>query len=754
MEWYNNLKIRTKLLFGFSTVVIWVLIISVFAFVFMKNIDKNYSYLISFPEERLNTLYDLKVSILSIRRDTASVTGYVGNNPEEIKKLKVQSDKELEVIFGNIKKYKNLIDTDRFIKDDLRSDLIKNIELLEDAIKRYNNEAIVPINEVALKGDMDGVYVIASNIDPIIVELNRLIDTMSTAANNTVATVSDESSKDVNGSITILTIISLVAILWSIVIGTSISKYISKSLNRLVNISNNIADGNMNMNSTPDIDNEIGQLNKSLFSVVSTINLLVSDLAKMANDHHIGEIDSYINTDNYKGEYKKVLILVNSMVQNHINTNQQAIACISDIVGGEFNADLPPLPGKKVYVNNAINDLRSSIRKIQSEVNFIINSIIEGNLSKRIEVTSYKGDWELLLSGLNKVMESVEHPMKEILSTIRGLQSANFTIDMSGNYNGSFKEIKEGLNSSIRETDIYIKEITSSLDELAKGNLHKNIKTEFIGDFASIKNSINQIFDKLNSVIGEINSSSEQVSLGANLISESSMELAQGASEQANTVEQLNTTVEIINNKTRTNASNSNTARELAMKSKENALKGNDEMKRMLISMDGIKDSSDNISKIIKTIEDISFQTNLLALNAAVEAARAGAHGKGFAVVAEEVRSLAGRSQAAAKETNDLIQDSISKVYEGTKIATDTAHSLENIVIDFEEVSSLVNKIAIASTEQEEAISNIAGGIIEISKVVQTNSATSEETASASQELASQSDMLRNMVSVFKLRKN
>lgn len=296
-----------------------------------------------------------------------------------------------------------------------------------------------------------------------------------------------------------------------------------------------------------------------------------------------------------------------------------------------------------------------------------------------------------------------------------------------------------------------INELGEDAEKIADGDLSVKIDSNSDDEIGDLARSFERMRINVHDAISEIHEAADQVAAGAKNVSSASVTLSQGAAEQASSVEELSASIAEIASQTKSNAENADKANELTEETKTNAADGRNDLQKMLAAMEAINQSSTNISKIIKVIDEIAFQTNILALNAAVEAARAGQHGKGFAVVAEEVRNLAARSAKAAKETTDMIEGSIEKVNDGRKIAAETAEALTTIVDQVDNVADLVASIAKASREQSMAIEQINQGVLQVSQVVQGNSATSEQAASASEELSAQADVLKTTADKFQL---
>ncbi len=299
----------------------------------------------------------------------------------------------------------------------------------------------------------------------------------------------------------------------------------------------------------------------------------------------------------------------------------------------------------------------------------------------------------------------------------------------------------------------YIDEIAKVLDEIARGNLLFRLTLDYAGEFGKIKRALENISSSLNDTISQIDTSSQQVSAGAGNLSSGAQSLSQGAAEQAAAVEELSATVSELSDQVHKNASDAQNINKQIAESAKQVEQSNERMKELIRSMSDINNSSMEIDKVIKLIEDIAFQTNILALNAAVEAARAGNAGKGFAVVADEVRNLATKSQEAAKNTADLIKASGDAVQRGSSIADETASSLVAAAENIKAITCAVNEMSEASERQAVSIAQVSEGIHQIADVVQNNSATSEETAASSQQLSAQAQLLNDLVEKFQLKR-
>lgn len=351
-----------------------------------------------------------------------------------------------------------------------------------------------------------------------------------------------------------------------------------------------------------------------------------------------------------------------------------------------------------------------------------------------------------------KMSADITHPIEQLTSEMAEIAKGNFSVRLNSRSGDEIGRLSRQIDEMVEHIKGYIYDITDTLGEVSAGNISMEITREYIGDFGAIKTSLNQIISSLNGVMNHINRCGGQVNMGARSLSASSQSLAKGAEEQSLTVDDVRLYLDRVASLTRDDAKNAVMIKGISVKATDAVGDSDRQMLLMTEAMNRIAESSKEIAKVIKIIEDIALQTNILALNAAVEAARAGEAGKGFAIVADEVRNLAAKSKEAAGNTTIMINKAMSAVNEGIKITGDTARCLDLVQENVKSMSVLLNDIDASTSEQADAFSKMEASVDHIYQIVQTNSSVAEENSAASEELSAQSDMLEEIIKKFRTK--
>ncbi len=733
MKKLSNMKIGKRLITGFLIVAFITAGVGILGAVMLNNADSEYTDLYANYGSAQGTVGQVAIKYNQIRVALRDIV--LTEDTAKMNELKNEIDGLKNDIDSGLKEFEPSIQTEEVKNafDNLKQELTTYYSVQDNvinlALQGKNSEALEALNSASGS---------AANANDIVMSLFEQKEAGGQEK-------SDVLSKTTAMTEIILWSVVAAAIIIAIMLGIFISRSISKPVNMLVATAESLALGDTSLKLDASSEDEVGMLERSFQKVIDnisgnahnaellaagnidfeveiksdkdilsqsmqkmadTIKSLIQEMNYMSEQHELGDIDIAIPDEKFEGAYKLMAQGLNGMVQGHITVKKKAMACVAEFGRGNFEAPLEKFPGKKAFINETIEQVRSNLKALMADANMLVSAGLEGRLSTRADVSKHYGDFRKIIEGINQTLDAIVEPVKEAAEVLAEVAQKNLKVHVAGDYNG---------------------------------------------DHAEMKNAINSTIDSLNEIMKDIGRSAEQVALGTKQVSDGSQELSQGSTEQASSVEELSAAIMQVASQTKQNALNAGQANELSTTASNSAVRGNAQVKEMLRSMEDINESSNNISKIIKVIDDIAFQTNILALNAAVEAARAGVHGKGFAVVAEEVRNLAGKSAEAAKETTNMIEGSVRNVEQGTRIAKETALALEEILSNVEKASALVSDIADASNEQAAAIAQINQSIEQVSSVVQSNSATAQQSAAASEELSGQADLLKNLVEQFQL---
>lgn len=467
-------------------------------------------------------------------------------------------------------------------------------------------------------------------------------------------------------------------------------------------------------------------------SINSNIKFFSKEINKLLTSSMQGDLESRASTEGVSPEFKPIIEGLNQLLESIILPIRRSIHYIQNISDGVILDQLDDdFKGEFYILKESINKCISTLGNLLKDIKLVLESVINGNLQLRVDVTKYDGEYKNIIECTNKLLESVNRPIEITSNYLERISRGDIPPLLKENLPGDFRKIQDGINELINSLNI----VAETASQISKGNLECNITIRSNQDI--LMQSFQNMIYKLREIISNVKNLSNILYESSSNLANTAEQLANGASQQAAAAEQISSSTEEMTASIQQNSENALATEKIALKVSTDAIEGEKSVKQSVAAMH-------EIANRVVIIEEIARQTNLLALNAAIEAARAGEHGRGFAVVASEVRKLAERSQLSAKEIKDLSEASL-------KVVQNAGEMFSKLLPEIKKTSDLVQEIASASKEQSVGTAQITDAIQNLDKVIQQNASLAEELSSTSEELASQVSQLVNLVSFFKV---
>ena len=509
--------------------------------------------------------------------------------------------------------------------------------------------------------------------------------------------------------------------------------------------------GEMNGSIQSEFKGDFAELKKRLNYLAGTMQGVIASCDYVRNQHDLGDIDITIAAERFKGDFGTMANNINAVIISHIELNRKAMAVIKAFGEGDFNAPLEQFPGKKAFINDTVEQVRNNIKTFIADMQNMSTQHDLGDIDVVMDANKFQGDYKVMAEGVNGMVNGHIAVKKKAMACIKEFGEGNFEAQLE-----SFPGKKAFINDTIEQVRANLMALIADTDMLAQAAQDGRIQTRaeaarHQGDFRKIIEGINNTLETIVNPIITVKTAVDSISTAAKEISAGNADLSHRTEQQAASLEETASSMEELASTVKQNADNAKQANQMAMAASDVAAKGGNMVQQVVDTMHSINESSRKIVDIISVIDAIALQTNILALNAAVEAARAGEQGRGFAVVASEVRNLAQRSAAAAKEIKELIDDSVGKVEDGSKLVGEAGKTMADIVSSVRSVTDIMADIAAASVEQSSGIDQVNKAVNQMDEVTQQNAALVEEAAAAAESLEEQAQTLADTVAQFRL---
>jgi len=449
-------------------------------------------------------------------------------------------------------------------------------------------------------------------------------------------------------------------------------------------------------------------------------------------------------------EVGKTAESINQLLEQISQALNEATHTVHAISDGDFTKRITGnYSGELNALKTGINDSMENISSVMDELSKVMTAMRDANYDIQISNTA-SGRYRSMLEDASQAMNETNLVISEINNVMQAMQQGEFSSRVTIDAHGSLATLKERINESMTSLYNAIEDISNVVTAQSEGNLTKTIDNAYEGDLLQLKNAVNQSIEKLSTTVSQVMQSAQIVNQEASSVSSGSNELSARMQQQASAIEETSATMEEMNSAVQNNTESARHASEVVEKVQSESVQAGSVMKRTIEAMSSIQDSSHEIAEIVTLIDGIAFQTNLLALNAAVEAARAGEHGRGFAVVAGEVRALAQKSADAAKDIKQLIESSVQRIDQGTRLATESGEVIQEITHSIDEVTSMIQQINTASNEQAQGVSLAHKAISDIDSTTQQNANLIEQTSESASNMDNQATQLTANMSFFK----